>query len=93
MLMPVHPGRILAGEIEARGLTPHALALKLRVPANRIGAIIAGTRGISADTALRLGHYLGTGPELWMRLQADYDLALAERTSGAKVRAEVDVAA
>ncbi|MFA6022232.1 MAG: HigA family addiction module antitoxin [Rhodospirillales bacterium] len=93
MLMPVHPGRILASEIEARGLTPHALALKLRVPANRIGAIIAGTRGISADTALRLGHYLGTGPELWMRLQADYDLALAEKTSGPKVRAEVNVAA
>ncbi|MDK9722597.1 MAG: HigA family addiction module antitoxin [Rhodospirillales bacterium] len=93
MLMPVHPGRILASEIEARGLTPHALALKLRVPANRIGAIIAGTRGISADTALRLGHYLGTGPELWMRLQADYDLALAEKTSGPKVRDEVNVAA
>ena len=54
-LAPVHPGRTLQGELLARGLTAHALALKLRVPANRVSAIIAGKRGISTETALRLG--------------------------------------
>jgi addiction module HigA family antidote len=93
MLAPVHPGRILAREIAARGLTANALALKLRVPANRITGIIAGNRAISAETALRLGRYFRTGPELWMRLQADYDLAKAQQELGDKINAEVEEAA
>jgi addiction module HigA family antidote len=86
----VHPGRILTREMAARGLTGNALALKLRVPANRISEIVNGKRGISAETALRLGRYFGTGPELWVRLQADYDLAEVEREMGATVRREVE---
>src|SRR5829696_8129647 len=64
---PVHPGRALADELKARDLSAHALALKLRVPANRITEIIQGKRGISAETALRLGRYFGTGaPSGWL---------------------------
>lgn len=89
-MVPVHPGRILAREITARKLSANALALRLRVPANRISEIVGGWRAISAETPLRLGRYLGTGAELWSRLQADYDLALAERELGEAVRREVE---
>ncbi|MCB1501769.1 MAG: HigA family addiction module antidote protein [Bauldia sp.] len=91
-LPPVHPGQTLAAELQAREMSAHALALKVRVPANRISAIVAGERGISAETALRLGRYFGTGPALWMNLQSQYDLAVAERDIGEKVAAEVEEA-
>jgi addiction module HigA family antidote len=93
VLPPVHPGRTLAGELEARGLTAHALALKLRVPANRISEIVAGKRGVSAETALRLGRYFGTGAAFWVSLQSKYELALAEQQLGAQISAEVEQAA
>lgn len=93
MLPPIHPGRTLAAELEARGMSAHALAMKLRVPANRISAIVAGNRSITAETALRLGHYFGTGPALWLNLQSQYDLAVAERDLGARIAAEVERAA
>lgn len=92
-LPPVHPGRTLAGELVARRLTANSLALKLRVPANRLTDIVNGKRGISAETALRLGRYLGTGPAFWINLQANYELALAERDLGAQIEAEVETAA
>jgi antitoxin HigA-1 len=92
-LPPVHPGRTLASELTARELTAHALALKLRVPANRISEIIAGKRGISTETALRLGRYFGTGAPFWVTLQSQYDLALAEQTLGERIAAEVEQAA
>jgi addiction module HigA family antidote len=90
---PVHPGETLAEEIAARGLTANALALSLRVPANRLAAIIKGQRGISAETALRLGRYFGTGAAFWVNLQAQYDLAVAERDLGARIVREVEAAA
>ena len=92
-LRPVHPGRLLDDEMKARQLSALALSLALRVPSNRISEIVRGRRGISAETALRLGRYLGTGPELWLRLQASYDLAVAERDHGALIRREVNKAA
>ena len=92
-LAPVHPGETLASELAARGLTAHALALKLRVPANRVSEIIAGKRGISAETALRLGRYFGTGAAFWANLQTQYELALAERQLGARITTEVERAA
>jgi antitoxin HigA-1 len=92
-LIPIHPGRTLAGELAVRGLTAHALALKLRVPANRISVIIAEKRGVSAETALRLGRYFGTGAAFWANLQSQYDLAITERTLGDRIAAEVEEAA
>lgn len=91
-MIRVHPGRILAREMAERKLTANALALKLRVPANRISEVVAGRRGISPETALRLGRYFGTGAELWSRLQADYDLGQAERQLGKVIRREIEAA-
>jgi antitoxin HigA-1 len=91
-LRPVHPGETLGEELQARAISAHAFALKLRVPANRITEIINGKRGISAETALRLGRYFGNSAEFWMRLQAGYDLAVAEREVGERVLREVEAA-
>jgi addiction module HigA family antidote len=91
-MAPMHPGDVLQEEIAARGLTAHALALKLRVPANRITEIVNGERGVSPDTALRLSRCLGPGAAFWLNLQTQYDLALAEKRLGAKIRAEVEAA-
>ncbi len=91
-LPPVHPGLTLAEELEVRDLSANALALKLRVPANRLTEIIRGQRGISAETALRLGRYFGTGAALWMNLQSNYDLALAEKLLGERISREVEAA-
>ena len=79
MARPVHPGEILKEELEVRGLSANRLAIELRVPANRITRILNGERPVSADTALRLARYFGTSAELWVRLQASYDLKLAAR--------------
>lgn len=91
-LAPVAPGRTLAAELQAREMSANALALKLRVPANRLTEIIRGERAISAETALRLGRYFGTGATFWMNLQGNYDLALTEREIGARINREVEVA-
>jgi antitoxin HigA-1 len=90
---PVHPGEVLQEELTARGLTANALALKLRVPANRLTEILNGKRGISPDTALRLSHSLGPSAAFWLGLQSQYDLARTEKLYGAKIRAEVRSAA
>jgi antitoxin HigA-1 len=92
VLPAVHPGRTLARELEVRGLSANALALKLRVPANRLTDIIRGQRAISAETALRLGRYFGTGAAFWMNLQGNYDLALAEHELGERISHEVETA-
>jgi addiction module HigA family antidote len=91
-LPPVHPGRTLAAELAARALSANALALKLRVPANRLSDIVRGNRAISPETALRLGRYFGTGAQFWMNLQANYDLAVARQELGDVVDREVEVA-
>ncbi len=89
-IAPVHPGEILLEEfLNELGMTMHELALALRVPANRISQIVEGKRGISADTALRLGRYFGTGPELWINLQSRYDLESAKDELGDIIEREV----
>jgi addiction module HigA family antidote len=92
-MRPIHPGRILKREMVARELSANRLALDLRLPSGRITDIVNGKRGISPDTALRLGRYFGNSPRFWANLQTSYDLARAERELGAKVKAEVRTAA
>ena len=67
------------------GISINRLARDLVVPPGRISAIVNGERAISADTALRLGKYFGVSPEVWVGLQAGYDLRVAERTIGPEV--------
>jgi antitoxin HigA-1 len=78
---PIHPGNILRREFMTRSLSAAALARAVHVPANRIGQLIAGRRGITADTALRLGVAFGTTPEFWMNLQSSYELRKVERNA------------
>lgn len=84
--MPVHPGKVLAEELAAIGVTPTELARQIAVPPNRISQIIRGKRAISGDTALRLAHWFGTRPELWLNLQSAYEVRCAERASGSSIR-------
>ena len=76
---PIHPGEVLADELIELAISASRLAREVKVPANRITQIIAGKRAISADTALRLGKWFGTGPRLWLNLQQAYELDLANR--------------
>ena len=89
VMVPVHPGRILKEEMDARQLSVNQLASALRVPSGRITSIVNGKRGISAETALRLGRYFGNGAQFWLNLQSCYDLAVAERELGPLIAAEV----
>jgi len=74
-MRPIHPGEILREEfLVPLDMTPHALALALRVPASRVNDIVLERRGVTADTAARLGRYFQTTPEFWMNLQTAYDL-------------------
>jgi addiction module HigA family antidote len=82
----IHPGEVLADELQEVGISPTELARQLSVPANRISQIVKGKRAITGDTALRLGHWLGTSPQFWLNLQSAYDLRVAESVSGAEVR-------
>jgi addiction module HigA family antidote len=91
-LPPVHPGRTLAAELASRNLTANALALRLRVPANRLSDIMRGRRSISPETALRLSKFFGTSAEFWINLQARYDLAVARQEFGDVIEREVDAA-
>ena len=76
---PIHPGEILADELAEIGLDGAELADRLQVPSNRIYQILQGRRAITADTALRLGRFFGTGPDIWLALQKDYELDVARQ--------------
>ena len=92
-ISPIHPGEVLAEDfLTPRGLTANALALALRVPANRISDLVRGQRGITGDTALRLARYFGTSPAFWMSLQSRYELEVAQDEVGVKIEREVAVA-
>jgi addiction module HigA family antidote len=93
-MRPIHPGEILREEfLLPYEMSGSALAQALRVPANRINGILNGARAVTADTALRLARYFNTTPELWMNLQKTYELRVAEREVGARIRREVKPAA
>ena len=83
---PIHPGEHLAEELKELDMSAAELARQIDVPVNRITAIINGERGVTADTALRLGHWFGTTPEFWLNLQTLYELRLARQEVGERVR-------
>jgi addiction module HigA family antidote len=78
----IHPGEHLAEQLEELRMSAAELARQLKVPTNRITEILNGRRGVTGDTALRLGHFFGTSPEFWMNLQKLYEIRLAENKSG-----------
>ncbi|MBX3097888.1 MAG: HigA family addiction module antidote protein [Fimbriimonadaceae bacterium] len=87
---PTHPGRILREEfLNPLGLTAYRLCKETGMPQDRVSRILAGTRGVTADTALRLARFFGTTPEFWMNLQTGYDLERAERESGKAIEKRV----
>jgi addiction module HigA family antidote len=92
-MLPVNPGRVLKRELEACGLSANRLALALRVPSGRITDILNGERGISPETALRLGRFFGNSARFWLNLEIAYELAIAERDIGKRVIAEVEPSA
>lgn len=89
-----HPGRILLQRaMEPLGISRNQLARDLDVPVGRISDITNGKRGITADTALRLGRYFSTGPEIWLRMQAEYDLSVARESTWSTIEDRVRVLA
>jgi antitoxin HigA-1 len=81
----IHPGEHLADELDELGMSAAELARQIGVPVNRITQVINGQRGITADTALRLGHWFSTGPEVWLNLQQLYELRRAREQIGAEI--------
>ena len=88
-MSPVHPGEVLREELDALGLSANALAKAIDVPANRVTAILNAERGITADTALRLGRYFDTTAQLWLNLQQNWQLRLAENKAGSRIHENV----
>ena len=79
---PIHPGEHLAEELKELGISAAELARQIEVPVNRITKIINAQRGVTADTALRLGHWFGTSAEYWLNLQKLFELRVAQRDVG-----------
>lgn len=90
--LAVHPGALLAEELEARGMTQRALAEAMGRPAQAINEIVRGKKSIAAETALQLERVLGIAAYLWLRLQARYDLATARKRELATARQREAVA-
>jgi addiction module HigA family antidote len=89
-LPPVHPGEILRDEfLKPMDISVYELANAIKVPRTRANDIVLGRRGITVDTAIRFGRYLGTSPEFWINLQARYDLDVADRTLRRRIEKEV----
>lgn len=79
---PIHPGEILAEELEEIGLSVEQMADLIEVRPNWLSELLAGKRSVTADTALRLGQYLGMSADFWMNLQSAYELDLARQRHG-----------
>ena len=82
----VQPGLVLKDELDELGITPTEFARQINVPPNRVSQIISGKRSITGDTALRFGHWFGTDPQFWINLQAQFELASAEKETGKAIR-------
>lgn len=81
----IHPGEILADELAELGVTPTELSRQINVPPNRVTQIIHGRRGVTGDTALRLGHWFGTSAQFWLNLQSAYDIRVAGERAGQEI--------
>ena len=81
----IHPGEHLAEQLQELGMSAAELARQIDVPVNRVTAIMNGQRAVTADTALRLGHWFGMSPEFWLNLQKIYELRRAEQDVGSKI--------
>jgi addiction module HigA family antidote len=89
---PIHPGEVLREEfLDPMGISQYRLAKDTSVPARRINEIVHGKRGITADTALRLGRYFGTSAQFWMNLQDHFDLEVQMDSIGDRLEKEVRV--
>ncbi|MBN8597902.1 MAG: HigA family addiction module antidote protein [Planctomycetes bacterium] len=89
-LAPVHPGQVLALDfLDPLGISMYRLAKETGISQQHFGRIVKGSRGITADVALRLARYFGTSAKLWMNLQAQYDLDVAEDTTGRTIEKRV----
>ena len=88
-LAPVHPGDVLADALKEAGISANAAAIAMGIPANRLTAIVRAQRGVTADTAMRLGRFFGTSARFWLNLQTRHDLQVAERELAERIVAEV----
>lgn len=84
--IPIHPGEVLAEDLQALNMSAAALARQLKVPTNRITEILNGERAVTGDTALRLAHFFGTSAQFWLNLQTLYELRLAEQKAGDSIK-------
>jgi addiction module HigA family antidote len=90
LLDPISPGEVLLEEfLRPLGISQNQLAREIDVPVSRVAGIIKSNRAITADTALRLGQYLGTSAEMWLNLQSQYDLRVVQRTIWPKIKARM----
>lgn len=90
-LRPVHPGEILRDEfLTPMGISVYRLAREIKVSRPRLNDIVLGRRGVTTDTALRLGRYFRMTPEFWINLQTRYDLDVAERTTRRRIEREIE---
>ena len=89
-MRPIHPGEVLREDfLVPLQMTPHALAIALRVPASRINDITLERRSVTLDTALRLARYFGSDAQSWLNLQIAYDLKQAQKELAPKISKEV----
>lgn len=91
-MSPIHPGEILLEEfLKPMNISQYRISKDINVPARRINEIVQGKRGITANTALRLGHYFGMSPQFWINLQTHYDLEVESDKLAHKLKREVRV--
>jgi addiction module HigA family antidote len=86
-MIAIHPGEHLAEELKELKMSAAELARQIDVPTNRVTQILNGTRAITGDTALRLGHFFGTSAEFWLNLQSLYELRRAQQKAGKSIKA------
>ncbi|MEM6712729.1 MAG: HigA family addiction module antitoxin [Pseudomonadota bacterium] len=88
--LSIHPGTLLLEEfLKPLNISQNRLARDIDVPVSRVAALVAGKRSITADTAMRLGTYFNTKPELWMKLQAAYELSMLRETDWPRIAARI----